>query len=110
MADGTVGLGSGPPGKWILLQTGTSVLPNGSPETKASNSFVPAVGQILVAFVGTDGATNEAVHNDNTNLNPGTNDVHWSVKGPGDGTLALFLRTGSQAGSTVNWAVYGFNP
>jgi hypothetical protein len=102
--------GISPPGIWTFIQKGVTILPNGSGDVHVT-TYTPVAGQILVALVSLDGATpNINIQNDNTNANPGVNDVHWNIRSDNAGGLMFHLRSGNQGGSTVRWALYAVVP
>jgi hypothetical protein len=107
-AHGGPAAGSGPPGTWALLEQGTTTLANGGVETAVSAAYPGST--IIAAFVSQTGSTSIYVHNDNTNQNPGTSDVHWALKGQGDGTVRLYLHAGSSGGGIIRWALYSLVP
>ncbi|HEX9137161.1 MAG TPA: hypothetical protein VF905_09495 [Nitrospirota bacterium] len=97
-----------PSGSWVLIASGQEILPNGTTRTLYAG-YSPAPGEVLLAIVSPTGSTNIAVHNDNTNQNPGTSDVHWCLVGVA-GAVNLVVRSGNQGGGTINWALYSIHP
>jgi hypothetical protein len=102
--------GISPPGTWVFVQKGTTIVPNGSGDLHIT-TYTPSPGEILVALVSLDGATAGInIQNDNTNANPGVNDLHWNIRSDNAGGLMLHFRSGNQGGSTVRWALYTVVP
>jgi hypothetical protein len=101
---------TGFPGTWAFVEKGTTVVPNGSGDLTVSTPYTLGAGELLVALVSIDGATAGLnLMNDNTNINPGVNDIHWNIRSAA-GALALHLRSGNSGGSTVRWAIYTVVP